>query len=211
MNRAAIPPHIYLHVMRADTIPTGESGCWTVAKQVLKQDAVTTPPGARRTETIPAGRYTQLWKTQYDIAPYHSGELVMNDLAYELKKHLGFVMRARGRVLVTGLGLGCVVRGLLVNPLVRRVVVIEKSSDVIRLVMPHMPPGFKLVQDDAVSWCNRTRRHFDCAWHDLHTFEGEPHLQLVHGELIKAMHGRVKFQGAWEFPRFIRRAFPTLV
>jgi hypothetical protein len=36
----------------------------------------------------------------------------MNDFPQELKKHLDFVLRARGRVLVTGLGLGCVVRGL---------------------------------------------------------------------------------------------------
>jgi hypothetical protein len=197
-----IPPHIYLNAMRADTIPAGESGLWFVSKATVKEDTVTTPPGGARQVTVPAGRYTQLWRvTMEKLHLLEPGELVMNDLPYELKKHLAFVMRAHGRVLVTGLGLGCVVRGLLINP------------RVIKLVMPHMPSGFKLIQDEAVSWCERTRRHFDCAWHDLHTIEedGEPKLQLVHGDLIKAMHGRVKFQGAWEFPRFIRRAFRSLV
>jgi hypothetical protein len=106
-----------------------------------------------------------------------------------------------------------VIRGLLLNPRVRRIVVIERSSDVIKLVMPHMPAGFKLIQDEAESWCRRTHRHFDCAWHDLHTIEeeGEPKLQVLHGRLIVAMSRRVKFQGAWEFPRFIRRQFSSLV
>lgn len=201
-------PHDYLAAMRADMIPAGSSRLWTVAKATLKRDMTTTPPGARRAVIVPAGTYTQLWRATLANLQ-HGGDLVMNDLPYELKKHLGFVLRAHGRVLVTGLGLGCVVRALLINPRVRRLVVIERSPDVIKLVMPHMPPGFTLIQDEAESWCSRTHRHFDCAWHDLHTFteEGEPHLQELHGRLILAMHKRVKFQGAWEFPRFIRRSF----
>jgi hypothetical protein len=43
-------------------------------------------------------------------------EVVMEDSPRELRRHLPIWMHAHGRVLVTGLGLGCVVRGLLASP-----------------------------------------------------------------------------------------------
>ena len=52
-------------------------------------------------------------------------EIVMEDSVRELRRHLPIWRHGRGRVLVSGLGLGCVVRGLLVNPEVEHIDVVE--------------------------------------------------------------------------------------
>lgn len=137
------------------------------------------------------------------------GEMVMHDYPQELAKHLDFMLRAHGRVLITGLGLGCVARGCLANPAVKEITVIERDNAVIDLVWPHMPQIINLVEADAVQWCKETNEQFDCAWHDLWTDDekGEPHLQVVHSELLGAMLEKAKLQGAWEFPRWSRRLF----
>lgn len=121
---------------------------------------------------VPPGKYVHLWR--FTMATMHMdppAEMVMNDIESELRKHLDFCLRAHGMVLVTGLGLGCVLRGLLVNPAVRHVLVIERDPAVIRLVAPHLPqtapPRHTIVEADARTWCKEVGITFDCAWHDI--------------------------------------------
>jgi spermidine synthase len=146
------------------------------------------------------------------------GDLVMSDTGDELESHLDFMMRAHGDVLVTGLGLGCVARGCLANPFVKRVTVIEKDSCVLRLVAPHMPrdPRLRIVHADALQYvdvlCSQPLvRQFDCAWHDLWADDDDENgkaLQLMHACMIRDLvyANRVThFQGGWNLPRWFRR------
>lgn len=196
-----------LAAMRADAVPAESHGLWVVRKSEHKT----------RTQVLHCGKlkweepckYT--WLGCYTTATLHQGgEAVMHDTPIELRTHLDFALRAHGSVLITGLGLGCVTRGVLANPRVTRVVVIERDKSVLKLVEPYMPrdPRLHIVNFEAVAWCEKTKELFDCAWHDLWTNEdhGEPHLAVVHQKLIIAMRKRVKFQGAWAFPRCIRKA-----
>lgn len=200
-----------IEAMRAHGVPAGEAGLWAVTKW-----AISKPMFVRRNEgrgvTIAPGQYTNLHRWTTATLSQTCGELVMHDEPHELRKHLQFVMRARGHVLKTGLGLACVVRGLLVNPSVTAITVIERDADVIKLVGESLfrqaqRVPIEIVHADALTWCASTDRKFDCAWHDIwtDTCEGERELADAHARLICDMHHKVAFQGAWEFPRSFRR------
>lgn len=210
----------YLQVMRADNIPEGWRNFWFIKKAFISTDRPMQRYG--KPVVLPQGIYTFLHRvtdaTMYKTPP---GEVVMEDTPFELQTHLGFVMRARGSVLVTGLGLGCVIRGLLLNPNVEHVTCIENSQDVLDLVSPYMPefehpnsgrpisdtvpliPRLSIVYADALEWTAKNKESFDCAWHDLWTDRGsgEPHLDLWHSQLLINCKRFVKQQGAWAFPR----------
>lgn len=196
----------FLNAMRADAIPEGESGLWKVSKFGLAKE-FETKDSAGKVHVLPPGRYTCL--TRWTEATFHlgRGELVMHDVPYELRKHLIFARRAHGRVLITGLGLGCIARACLVNPNVRNVTVIEKSPDVMELVAPYMPTErIAFIQADAVEWVKENGHGYDCAWHDLWVEnEASEHLQVIHSRMIIDLADKVPVQGAWEFPRHCRR------
>ncbi len=199
-----------LDAASARSIPDGSSGLWYIKTLALtKPFFIHRDYGSGAGETIPPG----LWKSLFrytDATIHKGGELVMHDFPHEVRKHLQFALAARGRVLITGLGLGCVARMCLANPAVRHVVVIERDQDVLKLVGMHMPTKrLTIIKADAVEWVKKTDRKFDCAWHDLWSDpdKKEPHLQVTHTELIYRMAGKVGFQGAWELPRQYRRLF----
>lgn len=200
-----------LSAARAESIPEGWSGLWHVKRGHVEHDMWTLHNEERK--LLPAGVYTHLFRvtdsTMFNDIP---GEVVMEDTPFELQMHLDFMMRAHGRVLVTGLGLGCVVRGLLANPHVQHVTCIEKSEHVLSLVQPYMPEGERLqiVHDDALQWTARALQNeqpFDCAWHDIWTDRdnGDPMLEKEHAKLIFNCRPHVEWQGAWAFPRVMRR------
>jgi len=202
---------IVLSAARADSIPEGRSGLWAVKKLRLAKPYEGEDNGRRI--SLPAGCYTQLFRMTTGSI-HRGGECVMHDFPEELRKHLAFMLRARGRVLITGLGLGCVVRGAMANDAVDSVTVVERDRNVLKLVEPHMPQGRRLqiIKGNALAYVKTTKEKFDCAWHDLWTDEeaGEPHLQVRHMELICEMTGRVKLQGAWMFPRYFRRTMDLI-
>jgi len=189
-----------LRAAMATDIPEGIAGLWHIKR--LRTAEPMTLPGKRG--VLPPGVYTQLYR--YTTATLHKiGELVMHDFPDELTTHLEFMLKARGRVLITGLGLGCVARGCLANPNVESITVIERDADVIGLVHPHMPKErYTLIHADAIEWCKRRETMgdeglpFDCAWHDLWSDPdaNEPHLQLNHADFIFAPEVRSLFAGA---------------
>lgn len=84
-------------------------------------------PDTRWYEYIAPGKYTRL---------LINGTLFMTDTGHERWSSLPLLDNARGNVLVTGLGLGMVLTPLLANPKVKKVVVVEKNSDVAQVVLP---------------------------------------------------------------------------
>lgn len=175
-----------LQAMRASRIPEGQAGRWTVSRH---QDWT-----------------TLRCATEKNVDP---GEVVMCDLLVELLKHMEFIRHAHGRVLVLGLGLGCVVRGLLTRPDVERITLVERSTDVINLVWPHMEHArIELVHAEAEAFLERRAKPYtwDCAWHDLWADDGEDHLALIHTRTLLRLRDRVRGrQGAWNYPRWHRR------
>lgn len=204
-----------LKACSAERIPEGASGLWHIKKLNLsKQLFVEKPNSGGKGETLPPGVWTSLFR--YTESAMHTyGEMVMHDFPNEIHTHMIFMLKAKGNVLVSGLGLGCVARGLLANPSVSKVTVLENSTDVLKLVGIHMEKSDRLeiIFAEAEDWIKKNNQmEFDCAWHDLwtDTDKGEPHLQVKHATLLAELHGRVRFQGAWNFPRDQRRAWAAL-
>jgi len=208
LDRAAV-----LEAMRATHIPEATSGLWRVHRWSPR-----TPQVNRDGEIVAPGTYTSLRRLTWETADA-GGEAVMSDDLPELRKHLEPIFRARGRVLVSGLGLGCVVRGFLANPAVEHVDVVERDPDVLTLVRPHLPrERVTIYQADAVAFAKSAARagfRWDLAWHDLWSDRdgGEPALPITHQRIMLALAGQVAWQGAWAYPRWLReilrRRFPA--
>ena len=196
-----------LEAARATAIPAGRSGRWRVIKCTLRKKTLANRYG--KLVALEPGVYTKLCYQTDVMAPgVPYGDVVMEDTPFELRTHLDFMLRAHGKVFVAGLGLGCVVRGLLANPAVKQVTVLELSQDVLDLVQPHMPADrLEIIQADAIEWAKRTWRRFDCAWHDLYSDESavEESLHVKHCHLLAAMMQKAPMQGAWNLPRYVRR------
>lgn len=171
----------------------------------------------RRPYTLQSARYP--WPT-YTVLCRHTeagmhlidddgwgGEVVMEDGLVELCRHLPIWMAARGRVLVTGLGLGCVVRGLLASPDVDHVDVVEIDQAVIDIVGPEFAGDPRLTMHQGDATAMDLPGEWDFAWHDLHTDHGS--LALAHAKALTHWRHRCRIQGAWLFPRTIARFFPV--
>lgn len=200
-----------LQAMRADSVPEGERGLWRV-KRWSTPVATRNPDG----RLISPGTYTSLLRWTSDTL-HRGGAVVMSDDGHELRQHLQFVLRARGRVLVTGLGLGCVVRGLIAAGQVSELDVVERDGDVWALVAPHLPavPGRTLHRADALAFITQHRPEatWDFAWHDIWSDPdaGEKNLVVTHSHLMMELRGRVGWQGAWSYPRYLRRTMRQVV
>lgn len=149
--------------------------------------------------------YTVLARHTMATLHLEMGEVVMEDSRRELSRHLPIMLHAKGRVLVSGLGLGCVVRGLLANPEVSHITVVEIDGHIIRAVWHEFMPATKclLLQGDAfeMNWPPGTR--FDYAWHDI--WHEETHEALLHGKLMVRYMDLCSMQGARGMPRWWRR------
>lgn len=154
--------------------------------------------------------YTVLCRQTMATLHLDHGEVVMDDSRRELRRHLPIWLMARGRVLVTGLGLGCVVRGLLASPAVEHVDVVEIDAGILDVIGPEFygNPRVSLHHGDAltVQWDRGTR--WDFAWHDLWAEGG---LQALHARVLVHYQDRCGRQGAWGFPRFAKRRFPRVI
>lgn len=198
-----------LQSMRADSIPPGEAGLWYVAKREITPRQEDLQKRLVKSGTLPdwapTGRYTFLYCLT-EATLMQGGEVVMNDFPGELKKHLQFILQAQGRVLVTGLGLGCVVRGLLAYGQVEHVDVVERSWDVLKLCGPYVADRRLTVY---VMDCLKSlpQGTWDYAWHDLWSdpLKEEPKLSVLHARLMANLKARVRHQGAWAMPRWFCR------
>lgn len=138
------------------------------------------------------------------------GHVIMDDTPHELRKHLPIFIHGHGRILKTGLGLGCVVRGLLTKPDVQHITVIEIDPRIIKHVGPEFAgnPRVTIVQGDALKMeVDPQGPGWDFAWHDIYT-EGNEGLQLLHAHLFTKYQPFAKVQGAWAFPREFAKRWP---
>lgn len=178
----------------ASWLPTGAAGDWTISRfTVTPKDeelgrlhaAVSRSSFGRFT---PAGDYTWL---------KHRGHTIMSDTPDEISDHLGAIHRARGRVLIHGLGLGMVAAAVLRKPEVAHVTVVEIDADVIQLVSPHLTTAFgarlDVVHADALTWKPPRGAAWDVAWHDIWPNICEDNL-----DEMKKLHRRFGRRAAWQ-------------
>ena len=187
-----------------DTVRPQTFGLWRIRRIRL------TPGNALRVGW-PTQTRLERYTLAVEMAGHSGGELVMEDSRRELSRHLPCWLNAHGNVLVTGLGLGCVVRGLLACPKVEHIDVIEIDRDILRVVGAEFTghPHVALHHADALSIKPKKGQRWDVAWHDLWTAPEDEHLSILHGQVIMRYAHYCAVQGAWQFPRWAKRLWPT--
>lgn len=200
-------PQDYIEAARVPySLQPQEFGLWKIERLSCGQRIVDKRLIVMSEETVGFPDYTLLSHLTEATLHLVRGDIVMEDSRRELRKHLPIWMKARGRVLVTGLGLGCVVRGLLANPDVDRIEVVEIDLDIARIIGAEFAGSNRVglhlgdAREIDESWLPG---RFDCAWHDL--WCDGPDLQLWHAEMMIQLRRRCGPQGAWAFPRFGKR------
>lgn len=115
---------------------------------------------AHRGRFIKSGTYWRL---------LHKGEVVMSNTPAEIRDHIEFISRAKGNVLIAGLGIGMVLKALLEKYDVNHITIVEKSEDVIKLVSPfYKDERVTIVHEDIFNY--KPREIFDYGWFDIWTY-----------------------------------------
>lgn len=204
MKSRSIKPEEFIEAARVpSTLKSQSFGLWSIYRKDLSREPIVIQDRG--------GFPVITFLSRYSLATMHMelGETVMEDSRRELSRHLPIWLAAKGRVLVSGLGLGCVVRGLLASPNVDEVTVIEIDRDILRIVGKEFQNNrrVRLIHGDALT--AKPEGRFDCAWHDIHKMdETSPHLAVLHAKLIRRYSRKCERQGAWEFPRYMKRFLP---
>lgn len=184
-------------------INLGCRGPWSVEQFVVtSEDSLLAVFNRQRVEP---GAYTRLLYT----SPGYSGRrragqgaLWMSDTPDEYRDHARAVHEATGRVLVNGLGLGCVLRAMLVNPAVTHVDVVERDSELVALMQdlapwmadPRVHVHVADAYEQARAWPRGTT--WDVAWHDIWLNICADDLP-GHTRLLRSYARRTGWQGAW--------------
>lgn len=175
-------------------IPVGKSGDWEV------EEFEVTDEGAKfhnlrcvinrelRDRMVYPGIYTKLSRGRW---------LVMSDTPAEIYDLCDFFSKAKGKVLVNGLGLGVAVRLVLTKPEVEQITVIEISSDVINLVGDYIrDPRLEIIEADAFNWMPPEESMYDVVWHDIWDnicTDNLKEMNMLHCKY----DGKTKWQGSW--------------
>jgi hypothetical protein len=134
---------------------------------------------------------------------------VMSDTPDELRDHGPAIEAATGRVLIHGLGLGCILSAFLAKPDVTHIDVVEVEESVIKLVAPYYAhdPRVHIHHDSCVDkvWPRGTRWNF--VWHDIWTHIASYNLSddslAEHGISYATLHRkfgrRCDIQMSWAF------------
>jgi hypothetical protein len=108
-----------------------------------------------------------LTKPQYTRL-FVGGQLFMTDAEFELETNELFVSKAKGDVLIAGLGIGLILAPVISKDTVKSVTVIENNLDVINLVYPQYDsPKLGIVNQDIFFFKPARGQKFDTIYFDI--------------------------------------------
>lgn len=173
-------------------IPDGVSGDWQIKTfSISKADYDFSKlraafKGGRG--IIPIGDYKELRR---------AGTIVMSNTPDEIRDFSSFVHGASGRILVNGLGLGVLLKALLLKDDITEVTVIEKSKDVIKLVADSIKDKrVTIINADAFEYKPPKGKQYDCVWHDIWDYITSDNLPEMH-KLHRKYGRRSNYQKSW--------------
>ncbi|MGV0087412.1 hypothetical protein EEAAV_26600 (plasmid) [Rahnella aceris] len=172
------------------SVPDGTNGDWAIETfLVSKERSYHTYIQALHSgwhHFVQAGEYKRL---------VCGSEVVMSNTVMEYVTNMDFIVRARGQVLVNGLGLGTILHPLLSKHAVESVTVIEFNQEVIDLVAPSFlhDPRVSIVKGDAYTY---PVEYYDFVWHDIWSDIDPANLALMEN-LEQRYEGHCGWQGSW--------------
>ena len=174
------------------SVPDGESPCGTVKIDtftVSEEDARFHNIRARGRGAINPGTYKRL---RID------GETVMSNTPMEIRTNRQAFFKAKGQVLINGLGLGMLVEKMLTKPDVEHITVIEKNPAVIALVGPVFEGNDRvtIIEADAFEYQPPKGVKYQLVFHDIWTFIVSDNLPEMH-KLQRKYGRRAELQISW--------------
>ena len=177
-------------IIPAVAVPEGRMGPWSVERFEVSAREAALFSINRQGRCIKAGTYTRLSHEERGV--------VMSDTPAEKRDHVGFVVNAKGHVLINGLGLGMCLAAALRKPEVERVTVVELDADVIALVGRHYAADARveIVHCDAFAYQPPKGVRYGAVWHDIWddiTSDNLPEMTRLHRKYGR----RADWQGSW--------------
>ena len=135
------------------------------------------------------------------------GHLVMSDTPDEMRDHSEAIRRATGSCLINGLGIGMVLKNILLKEEVTDVTVVDINQDLIDLVGPYYNDSrVRIVCCDAFDYKPEKGRRYGMVWHDIWKDICSDNLDDM--KRLHRKYGRYcEWQGSWcryqcEHPRY---------
>lgn len=173
------------------TVPEGAAGPWKVERFTIgDQPSIYKMRLALEGRGVQPGTYTRLVHAQRGV--------VMSDTQAEKRDHIEFVVRAKGNVLINGLGIGMCLAAALNKPSVLSVTVVELDPDVIKLVAPHYINDSRVTIVNASAFDYKPSKgiRYGAVWHDIWDTISEDNLDEM--KRLHRKYGRcADWQGSW--------------
>lgn len=179
-------------------VPVNEVGAHKIERfEVSEQDAaffnLRCSINGYSHRSIEAGTYTRLVRSG-------TFDPVMSDTPAEMDDHIEPITRARGHVLIAGLGIGMVAEACLRHPDVTKVTVVELSTDVISLVGGYLEDKWgekiEIIWDDILEWEPPKGENYGMAWFDIWDDICEDNLDDMN-KLTRRFCRRADWYGHW--------------
>ena len=127
-----------------------------------------------------------------------NGRCIMSNTPDEIKDFSRFVSRAKGSILINGLGLGVILKALLSKADITDITVVEISEDVIELVGPTYLSDRRvsIINADAFEFKPPKGKRYNAVWHDIWNYitsDNLPEMSRLHRK-----YGRIAdYQESW--------------
>lgn len=172
--------------MELVSLPEMQRGNWKIEHFVVDR---TDFHSLIRGRGVPVGgKYTRVMR---------GGTLVMSDTPAEQRDHYAAVRAATGNCLLNGLGLGMVLKNILLKPDVTKVTVVEISKTLIDMVSPHyVDPRVSFICADALKYKPPKGERYNMVWHDIWDYicaDNLPEMTRLHRKYGR----RTDWQGSW--------------
>lgn len=167
-------------------LPNMEKGEWKVEKfTVDRQDF----HSLMRGRGLPIGdTFTRLMR---------HGTVVMSDTPAEMRDHYSALYHASGSCLINGLGIGMILKNILLKPEVIDITVIEISQDLIDIISPHYSDSrVTFICSDAMAFKPPKGKIYNMVWHDIWDYicaDNLPEMSKLHRKYVKCSD----WQGSW--------------
>lgn len=167
-------------------LPDCNNGPWDVKKRVVARMDF---HGASYGRYAPVGSScTCLFK---------NGKLWMSDTPDEQRDHRYAVHKAQGVCYIGGLGIGMVLKNILLKPEVTKVIVVEIDQELVDLIAPFYPdPRVEIVCMDAYEYKPPKGVRFGMVWHDIWPnlcTDNLPEMAKLHRKFA----GKADWQDSW--------------
>lgn len=177
----------WMSVFRCD-LPESSRGPWTIEQFEVELDLQNLRMMRDGRGCYP-GRYTRL--------AHKTRGVVMSDTTAEIADHFVPYRLARGRVLLHGLGLGCLLKAVLTKSDVAHIDVVEIDPDIIHMVGPHFDdPRVTIHAGDCFTYKWPPNTKWDVVWHDVWdevTTDNLPQMTKLH----RRFGHRSNWQDSW--------------